>query len=378
MRVLSIVPDIAVEASGPSYSVLRLCESLIEQAQDVTLAVLDWTPLAAPIPFVKAFALGAGPRRLGRSPAMRRWLFEQLAERAPAIVHNHSLWMMPNVYAGQFAKRYDIPLIVSPHGTLSPWALQSGSLVKRLFWPLLQYPAIQAARCFQATCESEYQDIRRLGFRQPVCCIPNGIDLPPFVPKAANARRTLLFLGRVHPVKGVDLLLRAWQTVAPRFPDWDLRLVGPDNQGYLSKMLTLSETLELKRVTFCGPRYGKAKWQAYADAELYVLPTHSENFGISVAESLASATPAIVTHGAPWSGLPVHQAGWWIERGVDALIACLEDALGRAPDDLAAMGRRGRAWMQEDFSWSRIGFKMIETHDWIIHGTNRPAWVHVD
>ena len=98
-------------------------------------------------------------------------------------IHNHRLWMMPNVYPGLVARKHNVPLVISPRGTLSEWAFQHGSVVKRLFWPLVQKPALTATSCFHATAESEYKDIRRMGFRQPVAIIPNGIDIPAFARK---------------------------------------------------------------------------------------------------------------------------------------------------------------------------------------------------
>ncbi|MEN8131642.1 MAG: glycosyltransferase, partial [Pseudomonadota bacterium] len=226
LRVVHIVPAIAEEASGPSYSVVRLCESLIAQGHDVTLAVLDWSSLPAPPPFLETFPLGMGPRRLGRSPGMARWLAKQATTRSINLIHNHSLWMMPNVYPGQVAKRHSIPLVVSPRGTLSEWAMGSGTIVKRLFWPLVQRPNLAATTCFHSTAESEYEDIRRMGFRQPVAVIPNGIDVPALLPKEKKHARTLLFLGRIHRNKGLDLLLPAWRAVQQRFPDWRLMVAG--------------------------------------------------------------------------------------------------------------------------------------------------------
>lgn len=229
MRIIHIVPAIAEEASGPSYSVVRLCESLIAQGQEVTLAALDWSPLPSPQPFLKTFPLGIGPRRLGCSPAMKEWLSKTAQAGAVDLLHNHSLWMMPNVYPGWLAKRHGVPLIVSPRGTLSEWAMHSGSTIKRVFWPWVQKPALAATTCFHATAESEYDDIRRMGFRQPVAVIPNGIDIPKRWPKTPSQSCTLLFLGRIHPKKGIDVLLHAWRAVMNRFPDWDLQIIGPDN-----------------------------------------------------------------------------------------------------------------------------------------------------
>jgi glycosyltransferase involved in cell wall biosynthesis len=291
------------------------------------------------------------------------------------LIHNHSLWMMPNVYPGRIAKKFGLPLLVSPRGTLSRWAMASGSPLKRVFWPLLQAPALNSTSCFHATSESEYEDIRRMGFKQPVAVIPNGIDIHSLGPKQARPHKTLLFLGRIHPVKGLDWLLPAWAAVQDRFSDWRIKIVGPDNGGYLRRMQDLAEGLKLRRIEFAGPLYGEAKWRAYHDADLFVLPTHSENFGISVAESLASGTPAIVTQAAPWQGLERHGAGWWIGLGVDALVSCLETALSSPAEALDAMGQAGRAWMEEEFSWSPIGRQMAQTYCWMIEQGERPAWV---
>ncbi len=375
MRVIQVVPAITEEASGPSYSVVRLSEALIAQEQEATLAALDWGPMTSPPSFLQTFHLGLGPRRLGRSPEMSRWLSETARIGAVDLIHNHGLWMLPNIYPGWVAKRYGVPLMVSPRGTLSEWAMQNGSTIKRVFWPLVQKPVLVAVTCFHATAESEYADIRRMSFRQPVAVIPNGIDIPDLVLKPLNESRTLLFLGRIHPKKGIDMLLRAWQAVMVRFPDWNLRIVGPDNGGYLAKMQVLAAQLRLERVVFTGVLYGEEKLRAYREASLFVLPTHSENFGMTVAEALAAGTPAIVTRGAPWAGLEQQGAGWWIDIGVDPLVACLEEALSRSPESLVEMGQRGRNWMKAEFSWARVGQRMAETYRWILNGDNKPEWV---
>lgn len=375
MRVIHVVPGISEEASGASYAVVRLCEAVIAEKQAVTLAALDLEPMLSPPEFLKTFPLGWGPRRVGRSPAMRRWLSTQAASRSVDLIHNHGLWMMPNVYPGQVARQHDIPLVVSPHGTLSQWAMRSGSSVKRAFWPLLQRPALARTTCFHATAEAEYGDIRRMGFRPPVAIIPNGIDIPDLLPKQQGDSRTLLFLGRIHPVKGLDMLLPAWRVVQDRFPEWRLRIVGPDNRGYLGQMQRLARELGLDRIEFSGVMYGRQKSLAYAQADLFVLPSYSENFGISVAEALAAGTPAIVTKGAPWAGLEVHGAGWWIDSGIDPLVACLEAALCRSTDSLGEMGLRGRAWMEAEYSWAHVGRQMAETYRWMLHGGNKPQWV---
>lgn len=378
MKVIHTVPSIAEEASGPSYSVTRLCASLIEEGQDVTLAALDWAPIPTPPSFLKTFPLGLGPRRLGRSPAMQKWLSERASSHDVDVVHNHSLWMMPNVYPGRVSVRYQVPLVVSPRGVFAEYAMAIGSKVKRVFWPLVQKPALKAVSLFHATAESEYADIRRLGFRQPVAVVPNGIDTPRHRDVLHDDVRTLLYLGRIHPEKGVDTLLRAWHAVSTRFPEWRLRIVGPDNRGYRPNMKALAAKLGLARVEFIDALYGEAKFDAYRSADLFVLPSPSENFGISVAEALAMGIPAITTKGAPWAELGARQAGWWIDIGADPLAECLEIALTKPRDVLQAMGERGREWMQAEYSWPEVARKMIEAYRWILNGGNKPDWVRVE
>lgn len=379
MKVIHVVPAVWQDAAdGVSNVVKNLCDSMIATGVDLRLATLDLNPTPLSSNNIMHFPLGRGPRRLGISPQMRRWLQAEVKAGSVDIIHNHSLWMMPNVYAGKACLNSNCQLIVSPHGTMSSWALGRSAFVKSIFWKLLQGPAVRSAACFHATAESEFEDIRRLGFKQPVCIIPCGVSIQPLEQSRDLSRRQLLYLGRIHPVKGVDILLHAWHAVENKFPDWDLVIAGPDSGGYLAEMQALAEELQLKRTVFRGRLFGDEKLQAYRDASLYVLPTHSENFGITVAEALAAGTPAVVTHGAPWAGLEQHGAGWWIEIGAAPLVACLEKALSTSPHVLNEMGKAGHEWMERDLSWERISAEFVLTYRWLREGGAAPPWVRLD
>lgn len=214
MTVIHIVPAISNEASGPSYSVVRLCESLIDAGTAVTPAALGCAPIDKPRACLRTFPLSIGPRRLGQSPAIAHWLDSEARSGRVAVLHNHSLWILPNVYSGRTARKFNLQYVVAPRGTLSAWAKQSGSKVKKLFLNLVQRPALGAVTCFHATAVHGFEDIRRMGFRKPVAIVPMGIDLQPLIEKTTGGMRTLLFLGPVHPVKGLDMLLPAWRADA--------------------------------------------------------------------------------------------------------------------------------------------------------------------
>ena len=378
ISIVHVIPAIANEASGPSYSVVRLCETLIDRSDHVALAALRWSTISSSRPFVTLFELSRGLRRLGVSPEMNRWLRALALSHGMDIIHSHGLWMMPNIYAGRAARAGACTLIVSPRGTLSSTALARAAWRKRAFWTLYQRDMLRRATGFHATAESELADIRRLGFRQPVAIIPNGVDIPMIGAKREASHRQLLYLGRIDPIKGLNDLLRAWSAVSRRFPEWELRIAGPDERGYLRHLVALRSKLNLERVTFTGPVYGAEKVAAYRQADLFVLPSHSENFGMVVAEALASATPVVTTRGAPWRGLPERGAGWWIETGVDPLVACLEEALSLTRQHLVDCGLRGRDWMEKEFSWARVGRMMDDAYRWFLgHGTV-PEWVRCD
>jgi len=373
--IVHTLPAIGIEASGPCYSVPRLCDSLIAAGVRTKLAVLDWLPGIEAPAYVERFPLGSGPRRLGRSPAMARWLIEQVQSKRVDAIHNHGLWMAPNVYPGRARQAGDVRLVVSPRGTVAQWAMNHHRWRKWVMWQLGQGYTLKRADAFHATANSEYEDIRRLGFKQPVCVVPNGIEVPGLVPKPAGGRRRLLYLGRIHRKKGIDLLLRAWRAVQGRIPDWELVIAGPDDGGELPRMQRLASELRVERVSFPGPVYGEEKLALYRSAHVYVLPAHSENFAMTVAEALAAGTPAIVTRGAPWRGLVDKDCGWWIEIGVDPLIECLEKALALPHTRLAQMGENGRVWMAQEFSWRAIGQRMKAFYQFLLGCGPRPAFV---
>jgi glycosyltransferase involved in cell wall biosynthesis len=303
------------------------------------------------------------------------------AAAAADVIHNHGLWLMPNVSAGKAAAGGPTPLVISPRGMLAPAALAFSRVKKRAFWQLLQGRAIRRAACLHATSEQEYEEIRSFGLTNPVAIIPNGIDLPelPAQPAAARApERVVLSLGRIHPKKGLARLLHAWSKVESACPGWRLKIVGPPEVRHDEELRALALALGLFRVSIEGPIYGDAKTAAYRDADLFVLSTLNENFGLTVAEALAAGTPAISTKGAPWSGLASEGCGWWIDHGAEPLAAALAHAMALPPAALKAMGDKGREWMVRDFSWDRIARDILDVYLWLARSGALPPMIRFD
>ena len=293
------------------------------------------------------------------------------------MVHAHGLWLMPNVDAGRAAQRTGTGLVVSPRGMLAPEALDYSRLKKRLFWHLLQRRAYAGAAAWHATSEQEAAEIRAFGIGAPIAVIPNGIDLPAVLAEhdETKQRRRLLFLSRIHPKKGLPVLLDAWAQLARERPEWDLVIAGADEGGHRAELEARIATEAIPNVTFTGPLYGEGKSALLEDTDLFVLPTRNENFGIAVAEALAAGIPAVVTTGAPWRGLETERCGWWIEQGREPLLAALRQATAFPASERRAMGLRGRDWMARDFGWDRIGAQMGSVYRWLASDGPRPPEV---
>jgi glycosyltransferase involved in cell wall biosynthesis len=375
VKLVHVVPHIDQEAAGPSYSVPRLCQSLAACGNDVELTCLAARGAVAGV----TLDLHAQWPILGRF-AISTSLARALGQKSNVVdvVHNHSLWSMVNVAAGWLVPGRRAKLVTSPRGTLSAYALGRSRRVKWLLWPL-QRRALARADMLHATSEVELQEIRAQGFTAPVVLLPNGIDLPALPPAAGTQKtelRTLLYLGRIHPIKGLDRLLLAWAQLQTQHPQWRLLVAGRGEAAHVQEVKAIADKLALQRVEFPGPLYGDAKARAYFAADLFVLPTHSENFGMVVAEALAHGCPAVVSRGAPWPRLQTEACGWWVDNSVPTLVAALNESMSLPPDQLAAMGLRGRAWMERDFGWAAIGQKMDAAYRWVVVGGDRPGFIY--
>lgn len=391
MRVIHTVGGITERSGGPSRTVTNLCSLVgrlggtvdlvagIDRSSDDRLIRPDANSVN--LSLVDAYRMG----RLQFYPGFSRTLTRMLdAQAQPALIHDHGIWGPTNVAAWWAARSRRVPYVLSPRGTLEPWALEFKARKKKLAWMLYQQRIVASAATVVATSEQECENVKRLFPKLPVAIIPNGVDLPVLsdvssarIPKAGGG--TLLFMSRIHPVKNLIGLLHAWKLLSPGLADgWRLTIAGPDEAGHGQEVAALVRQLGLQHsVELIGPVGEDSKAAVYQSADVFVLPSFSENFGVVVAEALAYGLPVIATTGAPWQELPRRGCGWWVEPDPESLAGALAEAMGSTFEQRRAMGEVGRAYAQEQFSWDGIGASTMVLYEWLLSGrAARPDFVY--
>lgn len=379
MRVILTVPSLTHASAGPSYTVPALGDALVKQGVEVEMHALS-----TPETWNHDFKLVGYPRamwrplyRLALSTAMKKGFVREA--RQSDVIHVNGVWLLPDVYPCEAVKGTACKVVYCPRGGLSPVTFKRGRLLKWLFWHLGgQKKALERVALFHAASRKEYEEIRALGFKQPIAIIPNGIDVPEILHKPFGSKnRKLVFFGRIHPTKAVEHLVEAWGRVAAEFPEWSLEIAGPDC-GAVPSLKAMIEERKIPRVSFVGEFSGIKKYEFLASADLYVLPSLTENFGITIAEALVCGTPSIASKGCPWEGLAKNECGWWIDIGPDALAECLRSSLNTHPSTLEEMGLRGKAWMECEYTWTSVGARMKRAYEWILKGGEKPSDIIVE
>ena len=299
------------------------------------------------------------------------------------LFHGNGLWQFPVHFMAQVARKKNIPYIISPHGMLEPWALNAGKLKKKMALWSYQNKDLAFATCIHATASKEAENIRSLGVENPIAVIPNGIDLSEFpipIKKQENSKNTVLFLSRIHPSKGIELLIKAWEYLPVSLRnEWQIKIAGNGETEYIA---SLQQLISIKRlgneIYIVGPQYNMDKLKLYQEADLFVLPSYSENFGIVVAEALACCIPVITTKATPWEELNTYNAGWWIEIGIESLAATMLQAIQMNNNERKQMGQNGRQLIAENYSIELVTRKMVELYDWSLEKAKKPSFIHLD
>lgn len=388
MKVAVVTSSVSRTAGG-IFEIERCLAQSLHALPDTRLAVLglrdahtdgdakSWAPLA-PLAFPVL-----GPPSFGYAPA----LYRALERLAPDVVHQHGIWMYPSLAVSRWRERRGGAQVTTIHGMLDRWALRNSRWKKRLAGALYEHRAIGRASCLQVNTETEYESVRALGYNNPIAIVPNGVALPnddvdvppPPWSMTHGGKRVLLFLGRLHPKKGLPALLRAWAETRRRAgeDEWVLAIAGWAQDRHDAELRALRDELGLaSTVLFLEPQYGIAKQSVLQHASAFVLPSFSEGLPMAVLEAWAHRVPVIMT--AECNLTVGFDAGAAVRVSPDerSVAEGLRALFVMSDDERAAMGERGRRLVEERFSWDGVASELRAVFSWLLGG-ERPSCVHI-
>ena len=402
MKILHVIGGLGRDGGGPSRSSQGLVAALRAAGVDAWLMTLG---------------RGENPWIAGVDKFINGGSFEGALDKVrPDVVHLHGIWSMGLHRCAVICRKRRIPYVIAPRGMLEPWSLRQKWLKKRIARFVYQDRDLKKAAALHATAESEAEQFRRLGFKNRIIVSPNGVNVPgralstKHQALGTDEKRRALFVSRMHPKKGVLELVESWARVKNEVKvrgegeQWICELVYTMNseeerayeQKVKDRILALgmsyqdedgavhcTTTTSDYNFIFTGPLDDEKKWEAYGRADLFVLPTYSENFGIVVAEALWAGIPVITTKGTPWKELEDYKCGWWIDlpsaevkvKGEGEQWTALDFALREAfehsntPNNrtlLHEMGERGRKLVEDRYSWARVAQAMAIEYGGIV------------
>jgi len=352
MRVIHVTNSIDKSVGGPARSVPQTCAELASldiHIKLLTQSSANKVPITETDRFIVSFKNLWGLYLYG----------SRLKHTEIDLIHLQHIWNPYIQIMAFWAQQKKIPYIITPRGMLEPWILARNPWKKKIALFLYQKKTIKRASYLHATSQMEAENIKKMGFNNPICIIPNGIDLNETKQiKTYYGTKKMVFLSRIHPKKGIELLLEAWQNCNTE--GWTLEIAGNGEVAYSESLNQTAKHLE--NVRFVGPQYGEAKWNFLRSADVLVLPTHSENFGMAVAEALAVGVPVITTHGTPWEDLETYECGWWIQLSVSNLQRALLKAMQTPAHELELMGANGRKLIENKYDIKEVAKKIKELY----------------
>lgn len=299
----------------------------------------------------------------------KREFLQLLHDIQPDVFHTNSCWLPMSARTAMWARETGCKVVYTPHGMLEPWIMRRHYWTKKLPASMLfQRKGIQMANLLHATADSEKDNLLRLGWNRKIEVIPNCVEVDKIMMKQSWKRnKEILFLSRVHVKKGINFLIEAVACLKEDLQGYAIRIAGEGDEAYIAELKSLTEKLGVADlVHFEGGVYGDRKWELFRQADLFVLPTHSENFGIVVAEALATGTPVVTTVGTPWQELETCRCGWWTEIGTDATAEGLRKFLKCTEEELETMGRNGRKLIEDKYSTTAVSCQFVEMYKSLI------------
>jgi glycosyltransferase involved in cell wall biosynthesis len=393
MRILFVIPAIGNVYGGPSKIVIDLVQSLPRQGVTIDIVTTNANGSKSLDVPLRQWLSQPGYRiqyfpyisfsDYKWSSSFAHWLFRHVQDYD--LVHSNAVFSLPNIPAHWACQWHKVPYVMTPHGMLEPWALAYKAWKKRLYYELLERPAFNRASAIQSLASPEAAHISHLNLKSPIAIIPNGINASEFqrlpnpklfyeqFPQTCN-KRLILFLGRIDPKKGLDLLAQAFGSIHTDFPQTHLVVAGPDNIGFLpTAQHYFAEVRCQNSVTFTGMLIGDLKYAALAAAEIYVAPSYSEGFSMSILEGMASGLPCVITTGCNFPEAAAADAAYVVEPTVEhignAIRHCLQDS-----NASKSMGNRARQLVLNHYTWDRVAAQLIDVYSAILDHRPLPAF----
>lgn len=386
MKVYHFMLSLNPKYGGPTYSVPIQCRGLAKEGVDISLFTYSESR-----PWEKdIFEDGVKIVEYDKPTSFirKKWhlaLRNILKKEDDAdIYHYHGAWLPCNHWCAAAARSKGKKYVLNPRGDLETYRINYNKfkkIKKKLIWWLYAHKDTQNASCIIATSRQEADAIRRLGVVAPIAIIPNGIEMNVFPEKIVHScrdKKVVLFLSRVNPIKGIDLLIEAWSKLPDNLKtQWELHIAGnSDPKDYIHKLEGLISQLGLvDNVKLLGPITGDDKMQKYMDSDLFILPTFNENFGNVVAEAMMCECPAITTTNAPWEVLNEEKCGWWIDLSVNNIVNTLTEAMSLTDEQRIDLGRKSRQCIINHFSSESVAKQTKMVYEWVLGKGDKPDFV---
>jgi glycosyltransferase involved in cell wall biosynthesis len=373
VHAINIVASLGRKAGGPTITVPALCRYVTLNSSEIDCHIITGSS--------KSFGENQIPSDIPTLLVNNKYGYARYGHSIHAyiqkirhgengiLLHDHGQWLPINHASAHFAQKNNIPRVHSPRGMLTPWSRKHLAWKKNLAWILYAKRDFHAATILHATSDLEADEFVTLGAKQPIAVIPNGVvcDFPNST--SVEKCRKALFMSRLHAKKGVVELVEAWRLKKPN--EWELIIAGPDESRIIPQLNLSPED----RIRYIGEISGREKWEVLGRSSIFILPSHSENFGMVIAEALLAGTPVITTTGTPWRAIVNHDCGWWIDLNIKNLANCIDNATSLSMSTLAEMGKRGRDFVTVNYSWEFAGKQMAAVYLWLLGFGHRPKCV---
>lgn len=387
MNIMQVTSSISRSSGGVGLVVKNLAASLQKASCEVTLCCLYDKNTFSDLPEERNFIVIAElPSKFGL-PGSSTILHQRFTKLIPQnnILHCHCLWEACLWSASNIACKNRKPYVVTPHGMLDSWAINNSKWKKKIAGWLFVNKYLKNSACIHALCESEYQSIRAYGLKNPIAVIPSGIDLPeinkefspPWQGLINKEKKVMLFIGRIHPKKGLENLIKAWSIVQPE--GWILVISGWDQNGHEDQLKKLVKGSGLEKdVLFLGPVFDDKKRACLQNANAFILPSFSEGLPMSVLEAWSYSLPVLMTKECNLPEGFESNAAVEIQPKPDSIAEGMKQYFNLHESVRHQMGKNGLELVKNKFSWPNIASQMVNVYKWILGNGSKPDCINID